>query len=246
MAVELFRKTDTVMHLKIFVEDAELKLRYAHYIAVHNAKLVDPGEMFLDAGFDIFVPRQTGCFRGRVNKFNFGVKCSAKTLRNNGTEFYTGYYLYPRSSISKTPLRLANSVGIIEAQLPQHADHMEGQSVAAQPADAPHGGGMTAQAGAGAAMGIVDECRSVQAHPHADLVALEALTPALIYQRAIGLDRLVDGAIPVGMTLQCRLDAAAGLVIEAHWHCQWLPRMPEQGEVAADEGAAEHPIQDRI
>ena len=26
-----------------------------------------------------------------------------------------GYYLYPRSSLSKTPLRLANSVGIIDS-----------------------------------------------------------------------------------------------------------------------------------
>jgi len=115
MALELFKKTDTIMHLKLFVEDAELRVRYAHYIAAHNAKLIDPSELFLDAGFDIFVPKQTGCFRGKVNKFNFGVKCSAKTLRNNGTEFNTGYYLYPRSSISKTPLRLANSTGVIDS-----------------------------------------------------------------------------------------------------------------------------------
>ena len=27
----------------------------------------------------------------------------------------SGYYMYPRSSISKTPLRLANSVGIIDS-----------------------------------------------------------------------------------------------------------------------------------
>ena len=30
-----------------------------------------------------------------------------------GCKYY--YYLYPRSSISKTPLRLCNSVGIIDA-----------------------------------------------------------------------------------------------------------------------------------
>jgi dUTP pyrophosphatase len=29
--------------------------------------------------------------------------------------FNTGYYLHPRSSISKTPLRLANSTGIVDA-----------------------------------------------------------------------------------------------------------------------------------
>lgn len=41
-----------------------------------------------------------------------GVKCAMYNLVN---EQYTGYYLYPRSSIIKTPLRLANSVGIIDA-----------------------------------------------------------------------------------------------------------------------------------
>jgi dUTP pyrophosphatase len=29
--------------------------------------------------------------------------------------YNTGYYIHPRSSISKTPLRLANSTGIIDA-----------------------------------------------------------------------------------------------------------------------------------
>lgn len=41
-----------------------------------------------------------------------GVKCAMYNLVN---EQYSGYYLYPRSSIIKTPLRLANSVGIIDA-----------------------------------------------------------------------------------------------------------------------------------
>jgi len=34
---------------------------------------------------------------------------------SNYKEFPTGYYLYPRSSLSKTSLRLANSVGIIDS-----------------------------------------------------------------------------------------------------------------------------------
>ena len=36
-------------------------------------------------------------------------------MLNNKTGQYHGYYLYPRSSIVKTGLRLANSVGIIDA-----------------------------------------------------------------------------------------------------------------------------------
>ena len=34
---------------------------------------------------------------------------------DDGKTYSTGYYLYPRSSLSKTNLRLANSVGIIDA-----------------------------------------------------------------------------------------------------------------------------------
>ena len=36
-------------------------------------------------------------------------------MTDNMTDNDVSYYLYPRSSISKTPLRLANSVGIIDA-----------------------------------------------------------------------------------------------------------------------------------
>ena len=59
-----------------------------------------------------------------VNKIDFKVKCSAKIHSFTNTSsftnsfsnsFYTGYFLYPRSSISKTPLRLANSLGIIDS-----------------------------------------------------------------------------------------------------------------------------------
>jgi dUTP pyrophosphatase len=51
-----------------------------------------------------------------VNKIDFKVKCSAKMYSNtNSNSYYTGYFLFPRSSISKTPLRLANSQGIIDS-----------------------------------------------------------------------------------------------------------------------------------
>ena len=36
-------------------------------------------------------------------------------VTDRGKRFNTGFYMYPRSSLSKTPLRLANSVGIIDA-----------------------------------------------------------------------------------------------------------------------------------
>lgn len=65
-----------------------------------------------------------------VNKLDFKIKCAAKMIRLNSTQtpnqnsndlppnystYNTGFYMYPRSSLSKTQLRLANSVGIIDA-----------------------------------------------------------------------------------------------------------------------------------
>ena len=54
-----------------------------------------------------------------VNKVDFKIKCCAKihmlNLHGENKEFFTGFYTHPRSSLSKTPLRLANSTGIIDA-----------------------------------------------------------------------------------------------------------------------------------
>ena len=69
-----------------------------------------------DAGFDLFnVDNLTIDKTFADNNFNIvldhQIKCSM-TFNHN----YVSYYLYPRSSVStKTPLRLANSVGIIDS-----------------------------------------------------------------------------------------------------------------------------------
>jgi hypothetical protein len=47
-----------------------------------------------------------------VETINFQIKTS---LLNTETGEYSSYYLYPRSSISNTPLIMANSVGIIDS-----------------------------------------------------------------------------------------------------------------------------------
>jgi len=65
----------------------------------------------VDSGFDLICPiNKVINERGLCNKINHGIKCSM-TYNNK----FCGYYLYPRSSMgSKTPLRLSNSVGIID------------------------------------------------------------------------------------------------------------------------------------
>lgn len=88
--------------------DAEwLKAKYAAKIAE-----LDFTKTHSDAGFDLFCPDDLKC-QGRsiMNKVGLGVACAM--YKNAGTP--CAYYLYPRSSISKTGLRLANSVGIIDS-----------------------------------------------------------------------------------------------------------------------------------
>lgn len=59
-----------------------------------------------DSGFDLYVPADITVQPGETATIDHAIICEP--------QFVGGYYLYPRSSISKTPLRLANSVGIID------------------------------------------------------------------------------------------------------------------------------------
>ena len=105
------------MHLKLFAESEEWKNEYKNNAYAHNAKMVN--DKFPDAGFDLYTPLIYPCATDLVTKINFEVKCSAKMFheRSDGkiVSSPSGFYMYPRSSISKTPLMLANSVGIIDS-----------------------------------------------------------------------------------------------------------------------------------
>lgn len=64
-----------------------------------------------DAGLDVFTLKDVIVPAGKMVKVDTGVSCEALTDdKKKGLSFY----MYPRSSIVKTPLRLANSVGIID------------------------------------------------------------------------------------------------------------------------------------
>lgn len=60
-----------------------------------------------DSGYDLFFPEYI-TIPAKSLGFAIDLKVRCEPV------FTGGYYLYPRSSISKTPLRLANSVGIID------------------------------------------------------------------------------------------------------------------------------------
>jgi dUTPase len=125
---------DKVMILKIYIDSHDNVLRdeYTDAVQKHNLRLINyPNQ--IDAGFDLLAPGNDGeeldnyglslrffgpNFPNRntsVNKFDFKIKCSAQMITDTGKTYNTGYYMHPRSSLSKTPLRLANSTGIIDS-----------------------------------------------------------------------------------------------------------------------------------
>tara|TARA_B110001450_G_C17563447_1_gene457740 strand:+ start:28 stop:618 length:591 start_codon:yes stop_codon:yes gene_type:complete len=69
---------------------------------------------FPDSGFDVFVPNEQHLNPEQVNKVDLFIKCEM-VHHINRENVPTGFYLYPRSSISKTKFRLANNVGIIDS-----------------------------------------------------------------------------------------------------------------------------------
>ena len=118
--------------------DAELLTLYKDKAKQHNIQCQT--NHFADSGFDLFCPGEQECY-GSCNFVDHKVKCAmfkyeqglveglfgfniigshVTTFENNLTTLRidrtgTGFYLYPRSSISKTVFRLANNVGIIDS-----------------------------------------------------------------------------------------------------------------------------------
>lgn len=90
--------------LNIEVDDS-LREWYEERVNAHNLKCNDP---FADSGFDLICPSSVIVEKGL---FFVDLKVKGEMYKDN---IPSAYYLYPRSSISKTDFRLANSTGIID------------------------------------------------------------------------------------------------------------------------------------
>jgi len=74
-----------------------------------------------DAGLDLFVVEDTTILSGETKLVDLGVQCQSRSfslcpwkwLRGNFYQYHS-YWLMPRSSISKTPLIMRNSMGLID------------------------------------------------------------------------------------------------------------------------------------
>lgn len=119
-----------VLKLAVSGGDNELLELYTEHAAKHNASLET--SVFPNSGFDLFVPDDT-VFPTDFKTQMVDLKLKAEMIycdKNiqgvietedgeqldvHGASYSCAYYLYPRSSLSKTPLMLANHVGIIDS-----------------------------------------------------------------------------------------------------------------------------------
>ncbi len=95
--------------------DPEFMERLREHIAKHNHEVTT--SLYPNAGFDLLVPKQH-VFDLRTHMINHQIKCEAAiAVQTGGNMDYrpSAFYLYSRSSISKTNVRLANNVGIIDS-----------------------------------------------------------------------------------------------------------------------------------
>ena len=85
------------MHLKIKPRNNSVSRMYEEHAQFHVG----------DAGLDLFVIEDQTIKGGKTELINLGISCETTDKRP--------YFLMPRSSIFKTPIRLCNSIGLIDA-----------------------------------------------------------------------------------------------------------------------------------
>tara|TARA_B110000908_G_C10136845_1_gene394855 strand:+ start:410 stop:943 length:534 start_codon:yes stop_codon:yes gene_type:complete len=74
-----------------------------------------------DSGLDLYILEDVVITLGETKKIDLGIQCEMRATKSQSTldlenwgSITLPYYLYPRSSFSKTPLILGNHVGIID------------------------------------------------------------------------------------------------------------------------------------
>ena len=93
------------MHLKIQPSNSGIKAIYENHTSYHEG----------DSGLDLFINERI-VVPAKELSFKIDTCISCEAFRDKSKQGGNiSYYLYPRSSIYKTPIRLSNSVGIIDA-----------------------------------------------------------------------------------------------------------------------------------
>ena len=104
--------------LKIYVDSSIPGLRelYVEHIKKHNKEIMQ--SRFPNSGFDLFIPSETWIpakeSRHSASKVKHGVHAEMYTVHVDDYS-PTAFFMMPRSSLSNTPLILANHVGLIDS-----------------------------------------------------------------------------------------------------------------------------------
>ena len=85
---------------------------YKSAIAAHNEHVLN--DPFPNAGFDLYIPIDTTVL-SKSDMTSTLIDLEIKCEMRDSTHLPLAYYMYPRSSLSKTPLMLSHSVGIIDS-----------------------------------------------------------------------------------------------------------------------------------
>jgi dUTP pyrophosphatase len=97
-----FSKAKYQLNVMVVSENPKVKEFYNNFTSHHDG----------DSGIDLYNFKDIPVNFLQVGTVDFEIRCEMLDMETNE---YMSYYLVPRSSISKTPFQLANSVGIIDA-----------------------------------------------------------------------------------------------------------------------------------
>lgn len=116
----LYIATENEELFELYVQQSQ-KMIEKKYIKNEQGNVIHEN-MFRDSGVDLFVPIQMNGFYTYNKPITIDHEIICALFEDEYDDYGKHikrkplpYYLYPRSSISKTPFRLANSVGIIDS-----------------------------------------------------------------------------------------------------------------------------------
>lgn len=101
--------------LYISTDNSELRQKYFSLSQAHNNKMFT--SVYPDSGVDLYVPDDVTFNKHFESKF-IDMQIKTKMVYHDTTNMSLigcGFYTHPRSSISKTPLMLANHTGVIDS-----------------------------------------------------------------------------------------------------------------------------------
>jgi dUTP pyrophosphatase len=98
--------------LRLFVnpDNNELRQLYESHVVAHNNSVINSSHP--NSGFDLFIVDDV-IFNKELDSNFVDLEIHCEMI--NSDSLSTGFYLFPRSSISNTPLMLANHTGVIDS-----------------------------------------------------------------------------------------------------------------------------------